>query len=61
MKLINKLKDLGVKIHQWSPEMMDLFKKNWLIVVEEEAIKTRDFKSMASLRALEKIMQFGII
>ena len=44
VKAINKLKTLGVKIHKWSPEMMDLYKKNWDIVVEEEASKNAQFK-----------------
>jgi TRAP-type mannitol/chloroaromatic compound transport system substrate-binding protein len=44
VEAINKLKELGVKIHQWSPEMMDLFKKNWFIVVEEEANKNLEFQ-----------------
>ena len=48
VEAINKLKELGVKIHQWSPEMMSLFKKNWLIVVEEEASKNSEFKRVWS-------------
>ena len=48
VEAINKLKELGVKIHQWSPEMMSLFKKNWLIVVEEEAAKNSEFKRVWS-------------
>ena len=48
VEAINKLKELGVKIHQWSPEMMRLFKKNWLIVVEEEAAKNSEFKRVWS-------------
>ena len=44
VEAINKLKELGVKIHQWSPEMMGLFKKNWFIVVEEEANKNLEFQ-----------------
>ena len=48
VEAINKLKELGVKIHQWSPEMMSLFKKKWLIVVEEEAAKNSEFKRVWS-------------
>ena len=48
VEAINKLKELGVKIHQWSPEMMSLFKKNWLIVVEEEASKNSEFERVWS-------------
>ena len=44
LEAIIKLKKLGVKIHKWSPEMMDLYNKNWDIVVEEEASKNAQFK-----------------
>ena len=55
VEAINKLKDLGVKIHQWSPEMMGLFKKNWLIVVEEEASKNSEFQRVwASLKSFRE-------
>jgi len=46
VQAINKLKQLGVKIHKWSPEMMALFKENWSIVVEEEANKNAEFKKV---------------
>ena len=46
VQAINKLKQLGVKIHKWSPEMMALFKENWFIVVEEEAEKNAEFKKV---------------
>jgi len=44
VQAINKLKEFGVKIHKWSPEMMALFKENWSIVVEEEASKNAEFQ-----------------
>ena len=46
VEAINKLKKLGVKIHKWSPEMMDLYRENWNIVVEEEASKNVQFKNV---------------
>lgn len=46
VKAINKLKKLGVKIHKWSPEMMQLYKENWYVVVEEEASKNLQFKNV---------------
>jgi TRAP-type mannitol/chloroaromatic compound transport system substrate-binding protein len=46
VQAINKLKELGVKIHKWSPEIMELYKNNWNIVVEEEASKNDEFKKV---------------
>lgn len=46
VQAINKLKSLGVKIHKWSPDMMQLYKLNWDIVVEEEASKNIQFKNV---------------
>ena len=48
VQAINKLKEFGVKIHKWSPEMMALFKENWSIVVEEEASKNAEFQRVWS-------------
>ena len=48
VQAINKLKEFGVKIHKWSPEMMALFNENWAIVVEEEASKNAEFQRVWS-------------
>jgi len=39
-----ELKTKGVKVHKWSPEMIQVFRNAWHEVAEEEAAKSPDFK-----------------
>ena len=38
------LESKGVKIHQWSQEILDTLEQAWLEVVEEEIARDEDFK-----------------
>ncbi len=39
-----ELKAKGVTVHQWSPEMIEVFRKAWQEVAAEESAKSPDFK-----------------
>ena len=48
-----ELKAKGVKVHKWSPEMIEVFRNAWHEVAKEEAAKSPDFK-----KAYEQYMEF---
>ena len=55
VEALKTLESKGVKIHQWSQEILDTLEKAWLEVVEEESARDEDFKrSWESLSTFRK-------
>ena len=55
VEALKTLESKGVKIHQWSQEILDTLEKAWLEVVEEESGRDEDFKrSWESLSTFRK-------
>jgi TRAP-type mannitol/chloroaromatic compound transport system substrate-binding protein len=44
IEALETLKEKGVVIHKWSPEILATLKEAWMEVVEEESAKDEDFK-----------------
>ena len=60
VEALKTLESKGVKIHQWSQEILDTLEKAWLEVVEEESSRDEDFKrSWESLSTFRKNIQRG--
>ena len=53
VEALKTLESKGVKIHQWSQEILDTLEKAWLEVVEEESARDEDFK-----RSWESLSEF---
>jgi len=45
-KALKELKEKGVNIHRWPPEILDKLKAAWMEVVKEESAKNADFKKV---------------
>ena len=55
VEALKTLESKGVKIHQWSQEILDTLEQAWLEVVEEESARDEDFKrSWESLSTFRK-------
>ena len=52
---LEQLKEKGVVVHKWSPEILNALEKAWTEVVEEESAKDEDFKkAWNSLKTFRK-------